>query len=125
LRNQRVDASRVRFDCRSGYYGEAFGIFRALEIQGYGYFGPTNIDGEKDRGTSQPEQNFRWWFSELEDEVLEEENFRGDGRCEYCLERWRKDDRSIAEKNGFRPVVNEGDEGHDPKFGMDKPKVLG
>jgi hypothetical protein len=98
LRNQRKDTANIRFDCTSGYHGEAFGIMRALEIQGFGKFDSSNLDGIH-HGHGQPEQNLRWWFSQLEDEVLAEEGFRASGHCAYCFERWGKDDRSLERRN--------------------------
>jgi hypothetical protein len=97
LRNRR-DTRETRFDCSDGYYGEAFGIMRGLAIMGYGFFGSVNLDGVADSYdglASQKEHNLRWWFSQLEEEVLEEEGFYTDGRCEYCLENYKKDDRSL------------------------------
>jgi hypothetical protein len=36
LRNQgRLDTSKVSFSANDGYYGEAFGIMRGLQILGY------------------------------------------------------------------------------------------
>ena len=69
LRNQRKDTSKIRMDCRDGYYGEVFGIMRALEILGYGKLGAVNTPEEK--------TNLRWWLEELINEVLEEENYGG------------------------------------------------
>jgi hypothetical protein len=34
---------KVSFSCNEGYYGEAFGIMRGLQVMGYGYFGPDNL----------------------------------------------------------------------------------
>ena len=113
LRNQGKDTSEIAFDCRDGYYGEAFGIMRALQIMGYGYFGSDNLDAHAESkngggpkteeglyvaNITQPNQNLKWWFSQLSSEVLEEEGYRADGRCEYCLDRYRKDTRSVIEK---------------------------
>jgi hypothetical protein len=85
LRNKLEDTTKITFDCRDGYYGEAFGILRGLAVLGYGYtHGPVNIQGEGHR-------NFKWWLSQLEDEVLKEEGFGGDNRCEYCFQQHGKD----------------------------------
>ena len=81
LRNRGVDTNKISFSCNDGYHGEAFGIMRTLSIQGYGYFGSNNLDGNKEEGL-QPEQNLKWWFDQLQGEVLEEENFGKGGRCE-------------------------------------------
>jgi len=101
LRIGGVDTSQVRFDCRDGYAGEAFGVMRGLEMLGYGRFGSVNMNGLEDNSTrykaKQPEHNLRWWFSNLEDEVLEEENYKGDGYCEYCRSRHYSDTKSALE----------------------------
>jgi hypothetical protein len=113
LRNQEKDTRVVRFSCHSGYYGEAFGILRMLDIQGYGYLGPTNLSGLEDHsGAEQPHQNLTWWLAELEREVLDEENFRGDGTCAHCKEKYQKDDASYFKRlravSGGEPVFVHG-----------------
>lgn len=63
--NQKIEVHR--FDVNEGYYAEAFGILRGLKLCGYGYFGASNTPREI--------SNLKWWFGELEDEaLLEEEN---------------------------------------------------
>ena len=130
LRNQEVDTTQIHFDCRDGYYGEAFGIFRGLEILGYGYLsGPVNIGGKSDRGTEQDEGNFAWWFSNLQDEVLVEENHDTDGHCGHCYEKYHKDNRSLR-LAGRLPAIRvdnspEAVEAIRERFGMTKPEVLG
>ena len=42
LRNRGMDSIRIPWDVTCGYFGEAFGIFRALHIMGYGYHGARN-----------------------------------------------------------------------------------
>jgi hypothetical protein len=92
LRNQGWDTTKITFKVQDGYYGEAFGVMRGLTILGYGYFGPDNLDGIKhNRGGQQPEHNFKWWFSQLTDAVLDEENYDGSNECDYCLEKYGKD----------------------------------
>jgi len=59
---RRGDATKYRFDARDGYYGEAFGILRALKILGFGKFGAVNVEG-----------TLQYWFAQLEDEVIQEE----------------------------------------------------
>lgn len=88
LRNMGVDTAKVQFDARDGHYGEAFGVMRALVALGYGHFGDDNIDEPG---------NVKFWFRELEKQVLVEEGFGGDGRCAWCLERYGKDDASMRE----------------------------
>lgn len=83
LRNRGVDTKRVPFSVNDGYYGEAFGIIRGLSVMGYGTCsGPVNKDVPG---------NLRFWFHNLEREVLAEENFDGNHECDHCLERYRKD----------------------------------
>jgi len=78
-----IDTTKHSFDCRDGYYGEAFGILRGLSLLGYGSFGAVN--------TPEEETNFSWWMKRLEDEVLAEENFGGSNECDHCLEKYHKD----------------------------------
>lgn len=80
LRNKGVDTAKVSFDCRDGYYGEAFGIMRALQTLGYGRFGAVNIPG-----------TLNHWLDELKDQVLAEENFGGSNQCDRCLADYGKD----------------------------------
>lgn len=124
LRNQGRDTSKIAFDATDGYYGEAFGIMRALQIQGYGYFGSDNLDAHRESmngygpknedgkyltNITQPHQNLKWWFSVLTREVLNEEGYRlegdGHGRCEYCLDKYNKDTKSVKEKEAARGMV--------------------
>jgi hypothetical protein len=84
LRNQGVDTTKVRFDCRDGYYGEAFGIFRALAILGYGSI-------TQACNTPPVESNFNRLMHEWEEEVLKEEGYDGNNQCDYCLNRYGKD----------------------------------
>lgn len=80
LRNRGEDTSDIQFDARDGYYGEAFGVMRGLRLLGFGDWGPANVPG-----------NLKSWFSDLCDQVLEEENFGGSNECDHCLEKWGKD----------------------------------
>ncbi len=90
----RIDPRIIRFDCRDGYYGEAFGMMRTLAALGFGRFESSNLDGTR-HGTEQPEQNLKWWFGKLEDEVLVEESFDADGKCNYCSAKYGKDDADL------------------------------
>ncbi len=83
-RNQGKDSKKYPFWVMDGYYGEAAGIFRTLQIFGYGKFGAVNIPAER--------TNLSWWFAELQQEVLREENWNGSGECDYCLRVYGKDD---------------------------------
>jgi hypothetical protein len=91
MRNRGEDTRKYRFDCRDGYYGEAFGMMRLLATLNF---------GRLDQATNTPEtrENLKWWFSELEKQVLEEENFGGSGVCKHCREKYHKDDATMQEK---------------------------
>jgi hypothetical protein len=82
------DPRVVRFSCVESHYCEAYGVLRGLAVLGYGTVsGAVNLPEER--------RNFRWWLKKLEDEVLAEEGFGGDGVCEDCMGRYRKDDSSL------------------------------
>lgn len=98
MRNQMIDSISIPYDTTSGYYGEAFGIMRAVALQGYGYWGSSNRDAVQEGRSKQPEANLKWWMGELERIVLEEENFGGSGVCVYCKGRYRKDDSDELER---------------------------
>ncbi len=83
-RNQGKNSREIPFWVMDGYYGEAAGIFRTLQIFDYGIFGAINIPAGR--------TNLSWWFSELQQEVLKEENFGESGQCDYCLRKYSKDD---------------------------------
>ena len=100
LRNIQKNTLKIRFTANDGYYGEAFGILRTLVILKYGYFGSSNLDAVVERKGEEPWQNLKWWFCQLENEVLEEEGFYTDNVCQYCLERYGKDDKTMWLKNG-------------------------
>ena len=79
LRNRGDDTTKITFSCIDGAYGEAFGIVRGLAAQGYGWFGANNLPAER--------VNLKWWFDQLEKEVLTEEGFFDHGHyCQYCAE---------------------------------------
>jgi hypothetical protein len=88
LRNIGIDTKIVDFRSQDGYYAEAYGVMRGLKILGYGYLGPHNQpDGVV------PHHNLNWWFDQICRQVLEEEGFHdGTHRCDYCLDKWGKDD---------------------------------
>lgn len=83
LRNQGKDTSKIPFDATDGYYGEAFGILRGISLLGHGDL----IRG----GVNHPEKrsNLQWWFAQLQDRVLKEENYP-EGPCEVCKARYGK-----------------------------------
>ena len=92
FRNQGKDATKISgFSCRDGYYCDCVGILRALQIFGYGEFGAINAEPEEP-------PNLSSWLYRLEHEVMEEEGFHSDNRCEWCLKKYGKDDKSEREK---------------------------
>lgn len=83
MRNQGKDTSKRPFDHHDGgYYGEAWGVARSLVLLGYASWGA-------DCGGT---PNVKQWFRQLEQEVLDEEGFGSHGNCDWCMERYRKDD---------------------------------
>jgi hypothetical protein len=108
-RNCGEDTVRTSFRVNEGYYGEAFGIMRALYIQGYGYFGSSNLPATREddwrnkvSNVTDDIQNLKWWMSQLETDVLREEGFKSDHKCSYCLERYNKDDAALIEKGKLK-----------------------
>jgi len=83
------DPRTFAFNAGDGYYGEAFGIIRALSVLGYGdYHGAVNTPEER--------INLQWWFDQIQKEVLKEENYPGMGgndshECDWCLVHYGKD----------------------------------
>jgi hypothetical protein len=92
MRNQGKDTARVPFDSHDGYYAEAFGIMRGLAVLHYGYLGSNNLPDQ-----TVPHRNLKWWFNQLEEEVLKEEGFGTDHRCKYCHHKYGKDTASILQ----------------------------
>lgn len=86
LRNQGQDTTKIRFDARDGYYGEAYGIMRGLQVLGYGVFGSHNIPN-----SIHSVWNLNWWFRQLEDLCLDAEGYKGNNQCDHCLEHYGKD----------------------------------
>lgn len=74
LRRKGEDTTIVRFLANDSFYGEAFGMFRALENMGLGEWG--DIHDEK---------TLNYWFHQIQREVLAEENFDGTNKCDFCL----------------------------------------
>lgn len=73
----------IAFLSTDAYYGEAFGIIRALVTLGYGDYGPVNIKTDP--------RNLTAWFEEIQKKVLKQENYKGNQECDYCLIRYGKD----------------------------------
>ncbi len=84
LRNHGEDTSKVPYLIFDGYYGEAFGVMRALAILNYG-----SMSARPDE--HDPYINLDSWFQRLKNEVLEEENFDGNQECDFCVEHYGKD----------------------------------
>jgi hypothetical protein len=79
----QMDPKRVAFSVNDGWYGEAFGVLRGLELLGYG-----TINNIKEKTY----HNLLWWFNQLKAEVLVEDGFQdGSHRCDICLKAWGKD----------------------------------
>jgi hypothetical protein len=97
LRNRREDTTKLPWNANDSWYAEAFGVMRGLALLHYGYTGgPVNLDGLRHgKGATQPQQNLKWWFEQLTDEVLAEEGFGKDNKCAYCLKRFGKDGASM------------------------------
>lgn len=104
LRNQGKDTRKIRFDVREGYYGEAFGMMRTLNILGYGYFGSTNLNAVEEHTKAHgvkptnvpvdkliPENNLVWWLDQIANEVLEEEGYFDQSyHCPVCEKKYRR-----------------------------------
>jgi len=111
MRNLKVDTTTIPFDVRDGYYGEAFGIMRALACLNYG----TLTSGSEPyllgnaRSPSSKERDLRAWFRELEQQVLAEEHFGGNNECDFCVDRYGKDGagrtRKLLEMNSMKKPV--------------------
>lgn len=86
-----VDPTKFQIVCNDGYYGEAFGVMRALVVLGYGYFGSDNLDATREGRSDVPEHNIKWWFDTIQKEYLQEEGYY-DGTCsaEKCQELLQK-----------------------------------
>lgn len=80
LRNRGIDTSTTTFDARDGYYGEAFGVMRALVVLGYLKFDSVTED-----------ESVNEWRSRVEQRVLDEENYGGSNECDHCVARYGKD----------------------------------
>lgn len=100
LRNQRINTQSITFSCRDAYYGEAFGIMRALRVMNYGYFGSSNLNAVEENRSDIDVHNLKWWMNQLEKEVLREDGYYTDHECKYCMDRYRKDSRIFNEKTG-------------------------
>lgn len=88
------DPTKDDIVANEGYYGEAFGIVRALVVLGYGYFGSDNLDAVQEGKSYYPEHNLKWWFSTLQKELLEEEGFYDNTcspvKCSEILDKYRE-----------------------------------
>ena len=85
MREQGIDTSKVRFDEQESLLGIAMGIIRCVYIMGYGYFGPSDQSAIDIYITAKaPEENLSWWLSQLKTQVLTEEGFKLDNKCDFC-----------------------------------------
>lgn len=99
MRIRGIDTRHVPWDINAPEYCQAFGMMLTLQFLGYGYFGSSNLDGSREKADCIPEHNLRWWFRELEQQVLIEEGYLNeDGSrrdpseqhiSEYCKNRYR------------------------------------
>jgi hypothetical protein len=92
--SKAVDPTVWQFICNEGYYGEAFGIARALVALGYGYFGSDTMNAVQENRSDHPEHNIKWWFQQIQREYLDEEGFFDKScsaeRCSELLEKYRR-----------------------------------
>ncbi len=80
---QSKDWRSIRFSVNDGYYGDAFGILRCLELMGYGTL--NNI-------REQTYHNLQWWFEQIKSQVLIEDGFtNGSHKCDFCVANFGKD----------------------------------
>jgi hypothetical protein len=86
LRNTNRDTTKITFDVTDGYYAEAFGVMRGLSLMGHGDFGPDNYPHKV-----YDKWNLKWWFAQIAEKVLKEENFGGNNHCDYCVQKYGKD----------------------------------
>ena len=93
-RNRCEDTSKFGWGTMNGDWCAAYGVLDGLAVLGY-LTRFTSVPHHE--VTSIRELSPRDILSELEQEVLAEEHFDGDGRCEHCLKKYGKDDRSLRE----------------------------
>lgn len=86
MRNQKRDTTLITFDVNNPYYGEAFGIMRALALLGYG-----KLDSATRPDPDYEKWNLRWWLDQIQQAVLREEGFGGTNQCDYCFLTYGKD----------------------------------
>lgn len=90
-RRWRMDPKKVTFSVNDGWYGEAFGVLRGLELLGYGA-----LSGVRE----ETYHNLKWWFRQLEEQVLHEDGFHdGTHRCDLCVKAWGKDGAGRTRKD--------------------------
>lgn len=91
---QAVDPNKWQIVANEGFYGEAFGIARALVALGYGYFGSDNLSAVEEDRSDIPEHNIKWFFHQIQKEYLDEEGFFDQscnpGICAELLDKYRK-----------------------------------
>lgn len=81
---ERINPNDFSLVASDGYYGEFFGMFRTLEILGYGYFGA-------DCPSKHDEFNLKEWAHTIERECLTEEDWKNSNKesCFALLEKYR------------------------------------
>ena len=89
-----VDPTKIQLICNEGYYGEAFGIVRALAALGFGYFGSDTQNALEESKSDMPETNLKWFFNKTVREYLDEEGFFDKSctaeKCRNLLSKYRE-----------------------------------
>ena len=93
MRNRREVTNQYGWGVNNPDWCQAYGVLDGLATLGY----LTRFPRVNGPNTSVQDLSPRDVLSELEKEVLAEEHFDGDGRCEHCLKKYGKDDRSLRE----------------------------
>lgn len=93
MRNRREVTSQFGWSANNPDWCQAYGVLDGLATLGH----LTRFPRVNGPDVLVQDLSPRDVLSELEKEVLEEEHFKGDGRCEHCLKKYGKDDRSLRE----------------------------
>jgi len=97
----KIDPRRVAFLKNEPNFREAHGIMRAMVRLGYCYFGSQEKgairDGATRMGGKKPhaKQNARWWFFQLQKQVLREEGCKTNNACAYCMAKYGRDNTTL------------------------------
>jgi hypothetical protein len=111
-RDLRMDTTKIAFNIHDAYYGEAWGILRALVSLRYGVLQPTQrvhtLEGGRYPASTSRDLNV--WFHEIEQQVLADEHFGGNNECDYCMDRYGRDGagrtRGLLEMNSMKKSVD-------------------